>query len=94
MLHAAHHVIESLYIRVGQGDRPNSFACSPTLTAASIHGPLDCGRADQRRYYVRVTPGGIKAVFDVSRRRGHIIDICRYVHSQRRADDLVPQQYY
>ena len=80
MLHAAHHVIGSLYIRVGQGGRPNSFGSSPTLTAASIHGPLDCGRAEQSRYYIRVAPGGIKAVFDVSRRRGHIIiDIGRYV---------------
>lgn len=82
MLHAAHHVIGSLYIRVGQGGRPNSIACSPTLTAASIHRPLDCGRADQRRYYVRVAPGGIKAISDVSRRRGHIIDICRYVERE------------
>ena len=48
VLHAVHYVIGMLYI-VGQGYCPNSCASTSTLTAASIHWPLGCGRVDDRR---------------------------------------------
>lgn len=48
VLHAVDHVIGSLYIG-GRGCCPKSFASTSTLTASSIHWPLECGRAEHCR---------------------------------------------